>query len=963
MRKWKSLHSKLLAFLLALAVTAGLCPPEAFAREVASAQETRFYQASEIPDNLQALLEADAPANGRLVRSRSLYELERSMPDGGSKVDLYTSPVKYMDGNGEVQLIDTAMIPSGFFASLFSGRRYHNAANRFSVSYAGTAESGFRMDDRFTLSAEPTGKRRASKAEPGVSRYGDGKLTYPGAFEDGVDLEWVNITTGIEQNIRMASAPEDGTVSFRLSPEDCRPVLSENAKGLRLCDQLTGRTLYTFSSLYLYDSSPYTSGDKDGQSAFRHYNEDAYYTLEPLEDGTYRITVQLPEEFLKDPRVVYPVTAYSIMVPADEALQDAGQTAPRTAAYSASSSTSTINSAESLVSDTYVSTIETGAQNKENSLLRFGVRKNSESLQTYFRVHNLKAGSSLFGDLSRDVVSASLYFTMPDKQTTGCDTMILKQVDTSWSCETITWANKPNGYVAIAESWHHNFHYLEFDVSELVHDWHTGCARNYGVILNYKEEDYKDYNSVYASESGAATAPRLTITYSGSYGKTEGIDDGKAYYLKNRIDGKYLTSDSIQTTANVSNADFQGIGRQQWKCTYSGYGYYDISLAPNTGLKLDVHNVYDHDGTNIKVYQANASEPWAQQFRILPNGDGSYRLQPRLSMNRVVETDAYKDNHNVQLYTYYGTANQQWNFFPTDPFDPANIEYIRIKKYDQSKWGGDSDITTVVTKSYLQETRYFQCSAPGRAEIAFAVNDALKAGLNKQEADFQAYPNMHLPNACFHMAKNGVDDMVKSGVIGSQSDEYYGIWASEANRLLIKANQISSQIQLSCTILTTCYSLYNIVSSLRAMQQAYNTTVTVDHAAYTAAYSRVQTNYLQGGTGYSSFDAAKKALGPAGTNKAWHHIVEKNQIDHSGFSASQIHNTKNLVAIESGFSGSIHAEITKHYASPHQNTGGLTVRQWLAGKSFQFQFEYGLDQLSKYGILKPTSTGWEFIPY
>ena len=38
-------------------------------------------------------------------------------------------------------------------------------------------------------------------------------------------------------------------------------------------------------------------------------------------------------------------------------------------------------------------------------------------------------------------------------------------------------------------------------------------------------------------------------------------------------------------------------------------------------------------------------------------------------------------------------------------------------------------------------------------------------------------------------------------------------------------------------------------------------------------------------------------------------------------------------------------------------------RQWLSGKSFQFQFEYGLEQLSRYGTIKPAGTGWIFTPY
>ena len=144
---------------------------------------------------------------------------------------------------------------------------------------------------------------------------------------------------------------------------------------------------------------------------------------------------------------------------------------------------------------------------------------------------------------------------------------------------------------------------------------------------------------------------------------------------------------------------------------------------------------------------------------------------------------------------------------------------------------------------------------------------------------------------------------------------------------------------------------------------AMNTTQTVSNTQYVTYYHQTRENYLAGGTGYATFDQAKSALGSAGTNKAWHHIVEQNQIQSSGFSATSIHNTKNLVAIPSGYLGSVHSQIAAHFQSKPSFTGGLTVRAWLSGQSFQTQFEYGLNILSQYGKVTPTATGWIFVPY
>ena len=117
---------------------------------------------------------------------------------------------------------------------------------------------------------------------------------------------------------------------------------------------------------------------------------------------------------------------------------------------------------------------------------------------------------------------------------------------------------------------------------------------------------------------------------------------------------------------------------------------------------------------------------------------------------------------------------------------------------------------------------------------------------------------------------------------------------------------------------------------------------------------------VEGGVGYDTFDDAKKALGSSGEDKAWHHIVEQNQIKKSGLSSQDIHNTKNLVSIDSGYSGSVHSKISGYYSSKQSFTNGQTVRSWLAGQDFDTQFEFGKKVLEQYGTLTPTKTGWIF---
>ena len=96
--------------------------------------------------------------------------------------------------------------------------------------------------------------------------------------------------------------------------------------------------------------------------------------------------------------------------------------------------------------------------------------------------------------------------------------------------------------------------------------------------------------------------------------------------------------------------------------------------------------------------------------------------------------------------------------------------------------------------------------------------------------------------------------------------------------------------------------------------------------------------------GYNSFNAFKNAHGSAGQGKHWHHIVENQAINTSGFPAKSIHHPNNLVKISGGYSGSWHSEITKAFSQPgrYNHTNGKSLREWLKGKPFEVHYEWGL---------------------
>jgi hypothetical protein len=96
---------------------------------------------------------------------------------------------------------------------------------------------------------------------------------------------------------------------------------------------------------------------------------------------------------------------------------------------------------------------------------------------------------------------------------------------------------------------------------------------------------------------------------------------------------------------------------------------------------------------------------------------------------------------------------------------------------------------------------------------------------------------------------------------------------------------------------------------------------------------------------YDSFNALKADLGPAGKGNVWHHIVEQCQSNctRSSFPSRMINNTNNVVNIPS----QVNQKIADLYASKQPYSQGKTVRDWLNGKPFKEQHDFGKKELDR----------------
>jgi RHS repeat-associated protein len=74
-----------------------------------------------------------------------------------------------------------------------------------------------------------------------------------------------------------------------------------------------------------------------------------------------------------------------------------------------------------------------------------------------------------------------------------------------------------------------------------------------------------------------------------------------------------------------------------------------------------------------------------------------------------------------------------------------------------------------------------------------------------------------------------------------------------------------------------------------------------------------------------------------------HHIVERCQIRKSGFAQVDIQGNSNLISLPYD----LHRKISGYYSSKQGYSGNMIVRDWLAGQSYEFQYNFGMEQIAE----------------
>lgn len=146
---------------------------------------------------------------------------------------------------------------------------------------------------------------------------------------------------------------------------------------------------------------------------------------------------------------------------------------------------------------------------------------------------------------------------------------------------------------------------------------------------------------------------------------SDDIISGQQYYLYNKNSSKYMCVNSLSNGAKLFQNSISPLYGEkyiiQYVTTVNNTLYYNIIPAQATDKRVEIVNASNTDGAEVGLFQVNPPYENAQQFCFISNGDGSYRIQPRLSSNRVIEVQSAStlNQAKIQLYTYVEGQNQQ----------------------------------------------------------------------------------------------------------------------------------------------------------------------------------------------------------------------------------------------------------------------------------------------------------------
>lgn len=484
-------------------------------------------------------------------------EVALQLSDGTVSVYCFSEPIKYEDEAGEVHFKETEIVEQD--NDDFS---YTNGDNEFSIDFSEDVDKGVKIvgaDSELTLipvqNENVEQHDGESKAIVNADNNTEDVFAYENVFGEGSRIEYSPQLNGLKENIILDQYTGQNTFDFILNTNgDAAELIDGNVVVIKAKE--TGEVVSELLPLFAYDSYD----DAEYSVDPTHYTEDCVYTLAQQDDGTYKLTVVVSEEWLTASTTVYPVTIdptitnnYTGM---DCALYSAKPDQVFSTGYTTNNTgyNSTYGKGRTMFKFAMPSEIPTGAV---IDAARYYFRETTAKTDTTY------VGAHMINSVANGWTSAIATW---NKYYNACDAQLSRRNINSTSTD-----------VSGSSYWY------KFDIRAAVQKWINGQAANRGIMLVSESESttgswrawasirhgtssYKPYANIMYEVDNTAPVINYTLTppagtwTSGSVTLSISVTDAGGGVASYSIDGAAVTSKtySANATATIKAKDYAG---------------------------------------------------------------------------------------------------------------------------------------------------------------------------------------------------------------------------------------------------------------------------------------------------------------------------------------------------------------------------------------------------------------------
>ncbi|PWM42882.1 MAG: hypothetical protein DBX47_07715 [Clostridiales bacterium] len=564
--------------------------------------------------------------------------------DGSKTLRIYSTPIKYVDKKtNEIKFIDNTLVET---LNESGESTYKNKSGDINISLPKKLEKGTSVNDGVnSVTMVPLTEEKSSAKMINFSFLGEEEtvIQYDNIFGEGAHLQYSAINNGLKENIILNKYNGQNEFQFIINAPNLVPNC-ENGPVITFYNATSGEESFTVSQPWARDS--YIGEEKSDEIHFEYNNE---YRIEKLEADKYLLTMIINKAFLENTATVYPVLIDPTLLIVRSNIQDCyvwEEGSKSVQDYGLS--VGLYNNQTDYESMSYIKITNIGDYKYINP-------NNIGHTDVLYHTKQLSGGGSTYS-----VECWRTYITVPASEATwagsfsGVSNNLFRKLDQS----TVGANGNYNFWIGDSfKGW------LKYALND------GGFSQDCGFVLK-ADQPGRPNKTFASSRNSSVDYQHIEVNYTEDTSITSGV-----YFIKSPWQGKYL--DHVQGDNRTTAWDFYGNTNQQWKVTKNNDGTYGLSPMDDQSLYLEVYYQIDENFRPITQYNHSPSSD-AAKFRIVRNGDGSYRIMPYGSAKRGLDiwnaadttmtfsptgrSFAKRCGTDVQLYEYYGGSNQKFVF-------------------------------------------------------------------------------------------------------------------------------------------------------------------------------------------------------------------------------------------------------------------------------------------------------------